>query len=123
MGRGSMAFGVTWGVVLAAGCFDSDDHGAAADDRASTESTTTDATTGGVATLLEETAADSSTGLAGDPEQTCRSAIACVQRCILDLIVTGIPPDPDLTCVVQCTEQLTVDEAYDLLSLANCTSE
>lgn len=101
------------------GCFDSDEVYPAREPATTTTGPDTTSTTESTGEPVTTTGP---LDLAGDPDITCRDAIACVQNCIREIIVGGIPADPDLSCVVTCTEVLTVDEAYDLLRLANCVS-
>lgn len=58
----------------------------------------------------------------GEPDRTCRDAITCIRNCALDI---GLDPnpEPDLSCFLDCEEDLTVREAYHLLRLANCAAD
>lgn len=120
-----LAGGVTW-----TGCFDSDERVVPRVDASTTsDSSTTSAPSTSVASMQGttdpwiSTSEDPYGGSAGNPDWTCTDGIRCVQQCINRLITDGIPPDPDLTCVIECIEMLTVDEAYDLLLLSNCIAD
>ncbi|MEM6296435.1 MAG: hypothetical protein AAGA54_34530 [Myxococcota bacterium] len=100
-----------------AGCFDSDEVFSAP---GTTSTGAVDPTT---STTIDEPGSSTSTidNTTGEPDITCRDAVACIQQCSLDLIVDpGI--EPDLGCFLDCEEQLTVREAYHLLRLANCAA-
>lgn len=107
-------------IVLAdLACFDSD--------QTIGQATTTNATTGDVTTTsatttsdTTETGSSSTTGTG----KTCRDAIDCVFMCAAIIQGQLSDPDyePDLSCFLECEEQLSVDEVYLLLKLANCTA-
>jgi len=111
-------------------CFDSDEdepRGGTAADSATDSTTVTPSTTtsGSESTSSSDStvASDSHEDSAGNPDWTCEDGIRCVQVCINDLLVGGVPPDPDLTCVIACIEMLTVQEAYAFLLLSNCVAD
>lgn len=111
---------------MASGCFDSDERWRVTPDEATTDPSTTVEPVRSTDTL-SSSSTSSSTGSAEDsagrPDWTCEDGIRCVQRCISDLLLGGVPPDPDLSCVIECIEMLTIPEAYDFLLLSNCVAE
>lgn len=59
----------------------------------------------------------------GEPEFTCRDAVACIQQCAVDLLINP-SIEPDLGCLLRCVEDnLTVRETYHLLQLSNCAAD
>ena len=114
---------VSWGLVAlvaaSAGCFDSDEVFKAA--ATTTGETTTTTTSTGTTTTTDPTT-ESTTFV---PDDTCRDAIDCIFECAAMIQAqTQLDPDfePDLSCFTECIEQLSVDEAYKLLLLAECAS-
>lgn len=102
--------------VLLAGCFDSDELRSNNDptDGGSSETVTmySDETLGSSddSWTAEET---------GPSETTCRDAIDCLVMCQFDLILNP-QPEPDLGCFYECDQELSKDEAYKLILLAEC---
>ncbi len=112
----------SWLFALAAtgACFDSDE---------SFKSAQSSTTTGGGSTGFVTTSTGSTTGLDSTtvaPDKTCRDAIHCVRDCAA-FIIAQLIQDPnyeaDLSCFLDCEEELTVPEATKLLRLGNCCSE
>lgn len=99
------------------GCFDSDDTFRLG---ATTGEPDPDPSTSSSTTSMESSSSDSSSS--GIPDRTCRDAITCIRDCALSI---GLDPnpEPDLSCFLDCEEDLTVREAYHLLRLANCAAE
>ena len=101
--------------LLGSACFDSDDKFRFAQD----------ATTTGVPATTTTTDPSTSTGeppasSSGDADVTCRDLIACVGNCAF--MIDPNDPEPDLSCLVECTEHPNTDEreVYDLLRLIEC---
>lgn len=110
-----------WGLVAIAplGCFDSDDKGL----RAAPVGTTGD-TTGPIDP-------DTSTGLPPRPpiddggEGTCAQALGCLGQCILTIqqqLVMDVE-EVDLSCFLECDQDLSVEQATVLLRLFECSFE
>lgn len=110
-----------WGLVaiVPLGCFDSDDKGL----RAAPVGTTGD-TTGPIDP-------DTSTGLPPRPpiddggEGTCAQALGCLGQCILTIqqqLVMDVP-EIDLSCFLECDQDLSVEQATVLLRLFECSFE
>ncbi len=109
---------VALSAVLSAGaCFDSDEKFTP---RAGTTTGEPDPTT------TTDDGTSSSGGIdntTGEPEFTCRDAVACMNACALDLVINPTP-EPDLGCLLDCVEDnLTVRETYNLLQLSNCVAD
>lgn len=104
-----------------AGCFDSDEVFKVAATTTGADTTTTLPPT----TTTSTTDPTTSTGSTGDPDVTCRDAIDCIFECAAAVQAQTMDPnyEPDLSCFLECEEQLTVPEAKKLLLLANCASE
>ena len=96
-------------------CFDSDEKFRAAEP-ATTTGPPPMMTTG---TPEPETSTGPTTG---DEGLSCREGVGCIFDCIFELI-QSTKVEPDLSCILVCSESMTVRDAYDLLSLANCTSD
>lgn len=116
---------VSWGLVAlvaaSAGCFDSDEVFKAAATTTG-ETTTTTTSTGTTTTTATDPTTESTTFVSDD---TCRDAIDCIFECAAMIQAqTQLDPDfeADLSCFTECIEQLSVDEAYKLLLLAECAS-
>ncbi len=56
------------------------------------------------------------------PEATCRDAIQCVTGCAAS-IPMPLPPEPDLSCFLECETGLNGDEALALLRLTDCVAQ
>ncbi len=104
-------------LVMGAACFDSDQRFAL------TGTGTGVQTTGGSPPSPWTTGqgASSSTGEKPVPEATCRDAVDCVFGCAAKLELP-LPPEPDLTCFLECEDGLTEDEALLLLRLVDCVA-
>jgi hypothetical protein len=107
-------------VLVGTACFDSDQtfKSAATTGTSGEPGTTTSSTT----EVTTETSVASTTG----PDGTCRDAIECVKMCAqMILVQMNADPDfePDLSCFLDCEEQLSIPEVKLLLELTNCTSE
>ena len=102
---------------LAAGCFDSDQRVRLGN------TMTTGPATGGSPPSPWTTGqgASSSSGDKPVPEATCRDAVECVFGCAAGLELP-LPPEPDLTCFLECEDGLTEDEALLLLRLLDCVA-
>jgi hypothetical protein len=55
----------------------------------------------------------------GPSETTCRDAIECLVICQSARIFNP-QPEPDLSCFYGCDPELSIDEAYKLILLAEC---
>lgn len=115
-----MRSGVVAGVLLVSasllgGCFDSDEvfKVAVAMTTGEPDPTTTSTTT------VSSTDDDTTGTPMGD--KTCIDAIDCVRACILALATSNLP-EPDLSCFLDCTQELSEQEALKLLRLGNCVS-
>jgi hypothetical protein len=114
-----LASGLALAAVLGAGgCFDSDEKFEA---RAGTTTGEPDpTTTTGVDGTTSSGGIDPTTG---EPEFTCRDAVACMNACAIDLVINPTP-EPDLGCLLDCVEDnLTIRETYNLLQLSNCVAD
>jgi len=89
------------------------------------ETTTTSTSTGPVTTEPPDpwdfttSTTDPTTGETGDLD--CRSAIACMVQCALNLPPPG--PEPDLSCFLECQEGMSAQEVYDLFNFMNCVTD
>ena len=97
-------------------CFDSDEL------RSAEDSTTTSG--GDTVTPYSDETADTSDDNwtaedTGPSETTCRDAIECLIDCQADLIF-NMQEEPDLTCFLECDQDLSTEEAYLLIKLAEC---
>lgn len=104
--------------VLGAGaCFDSDEQFTP---RAGTTTDEPDSTT----TTGDGTSSSGGLpGTTGEPDFTCRDAIACINACAFEL-ATNPSAEPDLGCLLDCVEDnLTVRETVNLLRLSNCVAD
>jgi hypothetical protein len=102
-------------IVLAdTACFDSDQTVS----RAATTGTTGDATSSST-TTPGATTGDTTTGGSTGPFDTCRDAIDCVFQCVAQ---AQAQDEPDLSCILECEETLSVEEVKKLLELVNCAS-
>ncbi len=63
---------------------------------------------------------DPTTGDSGD--LSCRSAIACLINCALNL-PTEPTPEPDLSCFLECQDGMSAEEVYDLFKFINCVTD
>ncbi len=106
-------------LALVSACFNSDEKfrqsGTTSTTGASTSTTSPDPTTETTTTA----------GSTGEPDVTCRDAIDCIFECAAAVQAQlQIDPsyEPDLSCFLDCEEELTVQEAYKLLKLGNCAS-
>lgn len=100
--------------LLGSACFDSDDKFRFAQDATTTgvpATTTTDPSTS-----TGEPPASSS----GDAPVTCRDLVECIRECALTIDPSD--PEPDLTCLLECTEDPNSSprEVYHLLQLVDC---
>jgi hypothetical protein len=99
-------------------CFDSDQKFKLAETTSTSTSTST-TTTSTTAPSTETTS--SGTG----PDGTCRDAIECIYNCaamIAGQMQANPDLEPDLTCFLDCEEQLSVPEVKKLLEFASCCS-
>jgi len=115
-----------WAAVGVSGCFDSDERWDADPGEATVDASTTSGpvrATEGPASESTSSSSGTAEDSAGNPDWTCEDGIRCVQRCISDLLLGGLPPDPDLSCIIECIEMLTVREAYAFLVLSNCVAD
>ena len=112
-----LASGLALAALLGAGCFDSDET---FEPRAGTTTGEPDPTTTGIDGTSSSGGLDPTTG---EPEFTCRDAVACMNACAVDLVLNPTP-EPDLGCLLDCVEDnLTVRETYNLLQLSNCVAD
>ncbi len=106
-------------VLALAACFDSDQKTVAAGTGGTTAAQTgytpPDPWTTGQG-------ASSSTGPKPVPESTCRDAIECVFGCAAGLPMP-LPPEPDLSCFLDCDKGLDEEEALQLLRLVDCVAQ
>lgn len=63
---------------------------------------------------------DPTTGDSGD--LSCRSAIACLINCAINL-PTEPTPEPDLSCFLECQDGMSAEEVYDLFKFINCVTD
>jgi hypothetical protein len=108
-----VALGLALGMSVSA-CFDSDEKFRAAGTTGEPATTTTT----DPSTSTGEPPA--TTVSSGDAEVTCRDLIGCIQQCALSIDIND--PEPDLSCITECTEDPRSSEAevYDLLRLIQC---
>lgn len=115
--RGLVAAGLA--TVALSGCFDSDDKGL----RAAPVGSTGDST--------GTVDPDTSTGLPPRPpiddggNGTCAQALGCLGQCIVSVqqqIIMDVP-EVDLSCFLECDEELSVEQATLLLRLFECSFE
>lgn len=102
-------------VSLLGACFDSDEKPVPLD-------FTTSTTTGVVPTTTGSSTTSGGSTSTGKPDVTCRDAIDCVVGCAGELQQSKLP-EPDLTCFLDCEEDLTVGEALHLFRLTECVTE
>ncbi|MBC8074085.1 MAG: hypothetical protein IAG13_37540 [Deltaproteobacteria bacterium] len=99
-------------IVLAdAACFDSDQTVS----RGATTGTTGEPTTS--TTTVDATTGETTTGGSTGPFDTCRDAIDCVFQCVA---MNQGQAEPDFSCILECSETLSVEEVKKLLELINC---
>lgn len=102
--------------LTGAACFDSDEL------RSSDEASTTSGSET-VAVYNDDTADSSDDNWTaeetGPGETTCRDAIDCLVTC-QTLQFLNPMDEPDLSCFLECDKDLTTEEAYKLIKLAEC---
>ncbi len=104
-------------LLAGASCFDSDEKLRAA-------GTGTTAGTTGLTPPDPWTTGQGGTSTTGPkpvPETTCRDAIECVFGCAAGLPMP-LPPEPDLSCFLDCDMGLDEEEALKLLRLTDCVA-
>lgn len=94
-------------------CFDSDEK--------AVPLSTPPVTTGPPPAASTTSTTSGSSSSSGTPEVTCRDAIDCVVGCAGELQTSKLP-EPDLTCFLECEEDLTVGEALHLFRLTECVT-
>lgn len=103
-------------VCAALGCFDSDELRSGNVDEGSSSSDT-------VTPYSDETADGGDDNWTaeetGPSETTCRDAIDCLVMCQAELIINPMS-EPDLECFLECDANLSTEEAYKLIKLAEC---
>ena len=110
---GSILLALGFAGVAFGACFDSDEK--------FIPLSPTTSTTGPLpVTSSSSTTAMGSTST-GTPDVTCRDAIDCVVGCAGELMASELP-EPDLTCFLECEEDLTVAEALHLFRLTECVT-
>lgn len=110
---GSILLALGFAGVAFGACFDSDEK--------FVPLSPTTSTTGPLpGTSSSSTTAMGSTST-GTPDVTCRDAIDCVVVCASELMASELN-EPDLTCFLECEENLSVAEALHLFRLTECVT-
>lgn len=76
---------------------------------------------GSLGDSMTSAGASSTAGGGSDPGITCRDALYCVVGCVAEFEATNAA-EPDLTCILECEESLTVEESLHLFELTECVS-